>query len=305
LVGPDPLVDAALRTLGDDVDVVPTVVGPTGSGKTELAVRLAERLGGEIIGVDSVQIYRGFDIGSGRPSAEELARAPHHLVGILEPNAPVDAARFARMADDAITAIRARGRRPILCGGTFLWTKAVLFGLADAPAADDALRERHRVLVATEGRRALHDALARVDPEAAAKLHPNDVVRVSRALEVIELTGKSLLAWQRAHAFGRPNHRGTLLAVRRTNDALTARITERVRAWLAHGWLDEVRALVAQGHGESRAMGSVGYREVRAHLAGELTAEELPAAIVRATRVFARRQRTWLNHEPVTWLEAS
>jgi tRNA dimethylallyltransferase len=296
------LLERALRAVGSDQDVLPVVVGPTASGKTELAIELAEKLGGEIVGIDSVQIYRGFDIGSGKPTLEERARAPHHLVDVVDPMEPIDAARFASMANDVIADIRARGRRPVLCGGTFLWVKAVLFGLAEAPAADEATRARHRRLVAEEGREALHAALAKVDPAAAQKLHPNDVVRVSRALEVFELTGRSLLAWQSEHAFRTPKHRSALLAIPREPVELTKRIERRARAWLEGGWKEEVRSLLERGYAEARAMGAVGYREVRAHLEGALAEADLLPAIVRSTRIFARRQRTWLNHEPVKWL---
>jgi tRNA dimethylallyltransferase len=302
-VRPD-LLEQALRVAraGASGRELLVVVGPTASGKTALAVDLAERLGGEVVGADSVQIYRGFDIGSGKPTASELARAPHHLVGVLGPLDPVDAASWAERAARAVDDIRARGRVPIVCGGTFLWVKALLFGLADAPAGDAALRDRHRAIAEREGRPALHERLRAVDPESAARLHPNDLVRVSRALEVHELTGKPMSAWQREHAFGEARYDARLLGVACDAAALTARITARVRAWLAGGWIDEVRALTAQGYGQARAMGSVGYAQVRAMLAGELPEADLELAIVRATRVFARRQRTWLNHVDVTWL---
>jgi tRNA dimethylallyltransferase len=281
------------------------VVGPTASGKTALAVSLAERLGGEIVSADSVQVYRGFDVGSGKPTAEELARAPHHLVSVLDPLDLIDAASWAERAARAIDDIRARRRVPIVCGGTFLWVKALLFGLARAPAADAELRRRHQAIADAEGRRALHARLRAVDPESAARLHPNDLVRVSRALEVFELTGKPLSAWQREHAFASVRHRARLVALRCEPDVLTERIRARVRAWLAGGWIEEVESLLARGWGGARAMGSVGYAQVRAMLAGELPREQLETAIVRATRVFARRQRTWLHHAEVIWLDQS
>ena len=249
-----------------------------------------------------MQIYRGFDIGSGKPSAEELARAPHHLVGAIDPMEPIDAARFAALARAAIADVRARKKRVVVCGGTFLWAKALLFGLAEAPPASPEIRARHRAIAEARGRTALHEELTRIDAESAARLHPNDVVRVSRALEVFELTGKPLSLWQREHAFKDARYDAALAALRVAPEDLARRIDARVRAMLDAGWLDEVRALLAQGYGDARAMGAVGYREVRAHLAGEIPAADLPRAIVRSTRIFARRQRTWLNHEPVTWL---
>ncbi len=294
--------EQALALAGDDPARVVAVVGPTASGKTELAVGLAERLGGEVVSVDSVQIYRGFDIGSGKPAAAELARAPHHLVGAVDPLEPVDAARFAALAHAAIADARARGKRVVLAGGTFLWMKALLYGLAEAPSADAAVRARHTALVQAEGRPALHALLRRVDPESAERLHPNDVVRVSRALEVHELTGAKLSVWQREHSFKDARYDARLVAIRALPEELTRKIEARVAGMLAAGWRDEVRALLARGYGAARAMGAVGYREVRASLEGQLQDADLAPAIVRATRVFARRQRTWLNHEPVTWL---
>jgi tRNA dimethylallyltransferase len=279
------------------------VVGPTASGKTALAIELAQRLGGEIISADSVQIYRGFDVGSGKPSAEERALAPHHLVSAKGPLEPMDAATWARLAEDAIAAVRARGRLPIVCGGTFLWVKALLYGLAEAPAADASARERHRVIAEEGGRPALHERLRTVDPEAAGRLHPNDFVRVSRALEVHELTGKPMSAWQREHAFARARHPARLLAIATKPERLTERITARVRQWLGAGWIDEVKRLREAGYGQARAMGSVGYAQVCAHIDGALAEGDLETAIVRATRVFARRQRTWLRPSNVSWLE--
>jgi tRNA dimethylallyltransferase len=280
------------------------VVGPTASGKTELAVRLAEERDGEIVSADSVQVYRRFDLGSGKPSAEERSRAPHHLIDVCEPDQPLDAAGWAALTARAIDDIRARGREPIVCGGTFLWVKALLFGLAEAPAADAAIRARHRAEAEAAGRAALHARLAAVDPESGRKLAPNDFVRVSRALEVHELTGVPLSRWQAEHGFRAPRYEARLLGVRRERDELDRRIDARVHAMLAAGWIDEVRALVAAGYGESRAMGAVGYKQVRAALAAEtpIDTDALAVSIVRATRIFARRQRTWLREQPVEWV---
>lgn len=296
----DAIVDAAVvaRAAGELL----AIVGPTASGKTALAVRVAERVSGEIVSADSVQIYRGFDIGSGKPGADEMARAPHHLVGAVDPLEHVDASRWAAMATRAIDDVRSRGRVPIVCGGTFLWVKALLFGLAQAPAAHEPTRARHAEFAEREGRAALHQRLRAVDAESAARLHPNDFVRVSRALEVFELTGKPMSAWQREHAFAAAKHRAKLVAIACEPAAATERIRARAAAWLAGGWIEEVETLVARGYGDARAMGSVGYAQVRAMLSGELPRQQLLDAIVRATRVFARRQRTWLNHVEVQWL---
>ena len=282
------------------------LVGPTATGKTELAVELAERHGGELVSADSVQIYREFVVGTGKPSAEERARAVHHLIDAVDPLEPVDAARFAELAETAIQGIRVRGKLPIVCGGTFLWVRALVYGLAAAPPADPAIRVRHRALVDAEGRPALHAALAAVDPVAAARLAPNDFVRVSRALEVHELTGTPLTSFHEQHGFKTPRYRARLVGVKREPAELDERIARRVRAMLAAGWVDEVRALIAAGYGSARAMGSVGYKQVHAALVSgtPLDDDALYDPIRRATRVFARRQRTWLRDENVEWLES-
>jgi tRNA dimethylallyltransferase len=278
------------------------VVGPTASGKTELAVRLAERFGGEVVGADSVQVYRGFDVGSGKPSAEERRRAPHHLVDVAGPLEPFDASRFAELADRAVADIRARGRVPVVCGGTFLWVRALVHGLAPAPPADAELRARHAAIAEAEGRPALHERLAAVDPESAARLAPNDFVRVSRALEIWEKSGKPQSAWFAEHGFTARRYPVRLLGVHRAPAEIDQRIADRTARWLSAGWVEEVRGLMAQGFGDARAMGSVGYRQVEEHLAGEIPGDALEGAIVRATRIFVRRQRTWLRDEAVTWV---
>ncbi|HEX7604616.1 MAG TPA: tRNA (adenosine(37)-N6)-dimethylallyltransferase MiaA [Polyangiaceae bacterium] len=302
-----PAATTAADGLVHDLELEPerllAFVGPTGSGKTALAMEVAERVGGEIVSVDSVQVYRFFDVGSGKPSAEELARVPHHLVSVADPLEPVDAARFVALADAAIVDVRARGRIPLLCGGTFLWMKALLSGLAEAPPASEAVRAAHRAFARTHGRPALHARLAKVDRASAARLHPNDLVRVSRALEVWELVGRRLSELHAEHGFKGERHRCKLVAIAREPKVLRARIDARVKAFLAAGWVDEVRALDARGYGEARAMGSVGYREVLAHTRGTLPEERLEDAVSRATWIFARRQKTWLGHEPVTWIE--
>jgi len=293
-------VEEILRAV--DAGKLVTIVGPTASGKSDLAVRVAERVGGEIVSADSVQVYRAFDIGSGKPSPETVARAPHHLVSIRDPMDAIDAARFAELADAALRDVRTRGKVPIVAGGTFLWVKALLQGLVEAPPASEEVRSRHRAITLEEGRAGLHARLAAVDPEAAARLHPNDAVRVSRALEVFELLGERMSEKQAEHAFRMPRYDSALFAVERSSEELTARIELRASEWLEGGWIEETRELLARGYGDARAMGSVGYREVAAYLRGEIARADLLGAVVRSTRVFARRQRTWLNHEAVSWV---
>ena len=278
------------------------VVGPTASGKTSLAVDICDRVHGEIVSADSVQVYRGFDIGSGKPSTEERAKAPHHLIDVLDPPETADAMTFAGMAERVLAEVRSRGKVPVLCGGTFFWVRALVLGLAPAPSADESVRARHRATVEAHGAAALHKALARVDPASAARLHPNDVLRVSRALEVQELSGRTLSEHHAEHGFRAARMASAMIGISSTPEELTERIKRRVDGWLATGWLDEVRELESRGFGEARAMHSVGYEQVHAHLAGAIPREDLRDAIVRSTRVFARKQRTWLKSAPVEWL---
>jgi tRNA dimethylallyltransferase len=280
------------------------IVGPTGSGKSALALQLAQQLNGEILSADSVQIYREFDIGTGKPSAEERALVPHHLVDVADPLETWDAARWADEAVRLIALVRARGRVPIVCGGTFLWVRALIYGLADAPRGDAELRARHQAWAEREGRAALHARLAEVDAASAARLSPNDFVRVSRALEVFELTGMPLSQVQAAHGFKQPRFSARLIGVARERPQQDELIASRVRGMLAAGWVGEARALFERGLGEARAMSSVGYRQIAEALAAGTADDEvaLGQAITRATRVFARRQRTWLRDQPVEWL---
>jgi tRNA dimethylallyltransferase len=280
------------------------IVGPTASGKTDLACSLAERHDGEVVSADSVQIYRYFDIGSGKPTVEERRGIPHHLLDAVAPDEPMDASVFAASATRHIDAILARGRLPIVCGGTFLWMKALLYGLAPAPPKDEAIRERHKQVVEAHGRAALHGRLREVDPAAHARLNPNDTVRVSRALEVYELTGESLTSFQSKHGFSTPRYRVEMVGVEWPAEALKQRIERRVREMLERGWLKEVEDLLARGYAETRPMSSVGYAQVSAALCSSepLDREALVQAISRVTRIFSRRQRTWLRDRDVRWL---
>jgi tRNA dimethylallyltransferase len=282
------------------------IVGPTASGKTELALELCERSRGEIVSADSVQVYRYFDRGTGKPSPEERARAAHHLLDIVEPSEAMDAARWAELAASTVEELRGSGKLPVVCGGSFLWVRSLIYGLAPAPPASAELRREHQERAAREGRARLHEELAAVDPEAAARLAPNDLVRVSRALEVHALTGVPLSRWQAEHGFRTPRYRARLLGVKRTKEELDLRIRARVEQMLKSGWVEEVKDLMSRGYGETRPMGSVGYKQIRDALASGATIDEdaLTDAITRATRVFARRQRTWLREEPVEYVDA-
>ncbi len=280
------------------------IVGPTASGKTALAVELCAAHDGEIVSADSVQVYRHFDIGSGKPSDDERARVRHHLIDVIEPSEPMDAARFTELAELAIADIRSRGKRPIVCGGTFLWVRALIHGLVPAPPADAALRARHQTRVDEVGRAGLHADLARVDPESARRLAPNDFVRVSRALEVFELTGVRMSEWQAGHGFKTARHDARLLGVRREKSELDELILARCRAMLEAGWVAEATRLLQAGYAGTRPFLSVGYKQVALALESDepIDLAALELSIFRATRIFARRQRTWLRDQPIEWL---
>jgi tRNA dimethylallyltransferase len=272
------------------------LVGATASGKSALALALAERIGAEIISCDSMQVYRELDIGTAKPTAAERARVRHHLVDLLAPDEPFSAARFVAHADEAIAAISGRGRRVLVVGGTGLYLRALRFGLIEAPARDDALRAALMAEERTHPGR-LWRRLNEVDPGAARRIAPADEVRIVRALEVFTLTGVPLSRHHAAH-HRRPRHPLAVLVLDPPLEVLRPRIAARARAMLAGGLVDETRAVVAR-YGEGlRALDAVGYREVAAHLAGRLPARALEGAIVAATVRYARRQRTWFNKEP-------
>jgi tRNA dimethylallyltransferase len=275
------------------------IAGPTASGKSALALALAERLGGEIVSADSQQVYRGLDVGTAKPSPEVRAAVPHHLVDIADPDEQLTAARFVALADAAISEIAARGRVPLVTGGTGLWMRALLRGLADAPPRDEALRERLEAEEAAEGQGHLHRRLEGVDPEAAARLHPNDTVRIIRALEVHALTGAPLSAHHAAHGFEEARYPHRLLALAPERSVLRARIAERVAAMLEAGWIEETRRLLASGAVTADRLRKIlGYTEVTAHLEGALAREALPDRIAARTWQYAKRQGLWLRQEP-------
>ena len=289
------------------MDPVLVVVGPTASGKTDLALELARRFDGEIVNADSVQVYRYFDIGSGKPTPQERAEVPCHLLDCAEPEQALDAAWFAELAWQRIGEIQSRGRTAIVAGGTFLWVRALIHGLAKAPAGDPSVRARHHEKANAEGRPALHAELAQVDPESAARLAANDFVRVSRALEVYELTGVPLSRWQAEHGFRSARFSAKLVGVRRERDELDRRIAQRIDVMFERGLVQEVAGLIERGFAETRPMASVGYRQVRDALcAGNASdTDGLKQAIYRATRTFARRQRTWLRDREVSWVTSA
>jgi tRNA dimethylallyltransferase len=276
------------------------LMGPTASGKTALAVDWAQRLDTQIVSVDSALVYRGLDIGSAKPDAATLARAPHRLVDIRDPHEVYSAADFARDARVAMDELAARGRIPILAGGTGLYFRALLHGLSDMPEAHAPTRAQLEAEAAERGWAALHAELARVDPAAGARIHVNDPQRIIRALEVHRLSGRAISAWQ-ADAVRTPFPFRVLKLVLAPADRseLHARIDARFDAMLAAGLLDEVRRLRADPrlHPDLPAIRAVGYRQAWQHLEGITDAATFRAHAVAATRQLAKRQLTWLRGE--------
>jgi len=278
------------------------IAGPTASGKSALAVELARRVGGEIVGADSQQLYRSLDVGTAKPTAAERALVPHHLVDVAEPGEGMDAARYVALADAAIAAIGARGALPLVVGGTGLYLRALLHGVVEAPGRDPALRARLEAEAAASGRPALHARLAALDPASAARILPNDLVRIIRALE-IAAGGTLPSALHAAHAFREQRHRALFLALEPPRAALHARIDARAVAMFDGGLLDEARALTARLGAPLPQRLPIGYAEAAEVLAGTLPLAEAIRRVQVAHRRYARRQVIWLRREPgVEWL---
>jgi tRNA dimethylallyltransferase len=280
------------------------LVGPTAAGKTAAAIGLAERLGAEIVSADSMLVYRGMDVGTAKPTAEERARVPHHLIDVADPSEPFSVARYQELCRGAVTAIRDRGRRVLLAGGTALYLRAVVDDL-EFPATDPAVRAALEREAERVGAVRLYERLAESDPVAAAKIEPANVRRVVRALEVAELTGRPFSrfaeAWER---FDPERMRAAGVAMER--GALEARIRARVDAMLAAGLLEEVRGLVDRGLGGwLTSSQAIGYAEFARHLAGEVGLEDAVAGTVKRTTSLARRQLAFLRRDPrIRWFEA-
>jgi len=284
--------------LGERIRVL-AIMGPTAVGKTELAAELAREFDGEIVSVDSAQVYVGMDIGTAKPGLELRAEIPHHLIDIRDPALAYSAAEFADDAREAVTEIAGRGRLPILAGGTMLYFRALLEGLSPMPSADPALRAELDRLQAEEGSPGLHRRLAAVDPGSARRLHPNDPQRIKRALEVFRLTGRPLAELQ-AGGGEAPDWRVFRLALAPPQrERLHRRIAERFHGMLERGFLDEVRCLYERGDLDDSlpSVRSVGYRQAWRHLEGRLDHGEMVARGIAATRQLAKRQCTWLRRE--------
>jgi tRNA dimethylallyltransferase len=290
--------------MGDAAARLVVILGPTASGKSELAIRLAREIDGEILACDSTQVYRHFDIGTGKVPPAERRGIPHHLIDVVEPDEVFTAGEYAGRATAVLADLTARGKPPIMTAGTGLYLRALIEGLSDAPARSEALRERLRQKARAKGPLHLHAVLGRIDAEAASRISPPDTQKIIRAIEMRMLSGKAV---HEIHGAGRKGLQGyavTKIGLNPPRAALYERIHARVRGMLASGWLDEVRRLIAEGvPREAKPFQFIGYAELREHLEGRISLPGAVESIQQATRRYAKRQLTWFRKEPgVHWL---
>ncbi len=283
------------------------IAGPTGSGKSELAMRIALARGGEIVNYDSMQIYRGFDIGTAKPSGGERRAVPHHLFDLIEADEEFNAADYARLARGICSDIESRDRVPILAGGTFFYLRALLSGLPEMPGRDESIRARIRRIASTErGRQRLHRWLDRVDHVTASRIPPTDRHRVERALEVWIASGRPISSWERPGNENAPEMPSVKIGLRIDRALLVRRLDDRVERMYRKGLVEETRALLTRFPRAARPFGAIGYREAAAVAGGEIDLQSAIAETKRRTRAYAKRQMTWLKAERnVQWVEAT
>lgn len=282
------------------------IVGPTASGKTAVAVELCKMIGGEVVSADSMQIYRGMDILSAKPTAEEMGGIAHHMLGIADPKGKYSAAKYRDMAKQVIAEIAQRGKMPVLCGGTGLYINAVTRPMDFSEKCDEALRRELIAMAdAPGGREKLHDMLREIDPEAAQKLHPNDVRRVTRAIEVFRLTGRTQTQQALLDAQRKGDYDETLFALSWPRAALYERINFRVDRMLESGLVEEVRRLRKDEENHPTALQAIGYKEIAAALEHRIGMEDAVDLVKQLSRNYAKKQMTWFRRdERCIWLEA-
>lgn len=295
-------VDPLATNLADYPLVV--IVGPTGSGKSALGIEVARALGGEIVNCDSVQVYRGFDIGAGKIAPQDRRGIPHHMLDIVEPDEVFTAGDFRREASRVLRSVRERGRLPILVGGTGLYLRALLLGLFEGPPRSEAIRARLKSLTARHGGEFLHRLLHRSDPAAAARIHPRDTQKTIRAVEVCLLARQPMSAMVGNGRTGLEGFGVRKIGLDPDRAALRQRINRRVESMVESGWLDEVRALAIRPDASTlKPLGALGYRQISAGLRGETSLDDAVRETQAATRQYAKRQMTWFRRETdVTWL---
>ncbi len=283
------------------------ISGPTASGKSSLAVELALTFGAEVISADSMQVYRLMDIGTAKPALSERRGIPHHLIDVVNPDEEYTAARFMLDASSKVKEIRGRGKLPIVAGGTGLYIKALTQGLFPGPEASPALRQELLEVASIEGRGALHGMLKKIDPEGAAAIHPNNLNRVIRAIEVYELSGRTISGLQREHAFADAPYECLKIGLDVERQSLYDAIGTRVDKMVGDGLLEETRSLLSSGYGyDLKPMRGLGYKEMCDFLAGSCQLEEAVELIKRNTRHYAKRQLTWFRKDTsIKWFNPS
>jgi len=293
----------------DDISntVLPPVVvicGPTGVGKTAGAIELARRFNGQIVGADSMQIYKYMDIGTAKPSAAERRLVPHHMIDIVAPNEEFSAGQYSRTAGEVIARLHDQGVLPFLVGGTGLYIRACLHGLFRQGPADRRLLERLKSEAAAVGAAAMHQRLMACDPEAGERINPNDLFRIVRALELFEITGRPASEHIRGHGFAKERYRTLKLCLYLDREEMYQAIDDRVDAMLAAGFADEVRELLDKGYSpELKSMQSIGYRHMTGYLQEKFSLEEMRQTMKRDTRRYAKRQLTWFRGDPdLVWV---
>lgn len=281
------------------------ICGPTGLGKTAVSIELALDLHGEIIGADSMQIYRYMDIGTAKPTFNEQARVPHHLIDIVDPDELFDAADFAKMAGEMIMKLHAVGIVPFVVGGSGLYIKALVHGLSHAGPADTDIRKRLKEAELLHGSGFLHERLGKCDPEASERIHPNDTFRIIRALEVYEATGMAISQYSKDHGFENRRFNVLKIGLHIERETLYDRINQRVDAMMEAGLVDEVKMLLNRGYSEDlKSMQSIGYRHMIDFIKGRITWEETVRTLKRDTRRYAKRQMTWFKaDQEIVWAE--
>ncbi len=281
------------------------IAGPTCVGKTEVAISLAAPLGGEIISADAMQVYKYMDIGTAKPSDQQMARVRHHLIDVVDPAEPFSAARFKAMAEDIVHALHEKGQPAFVVGGTGLYIKALTQGLFTIQGENRAIRERLKTEAHSLGLGPLYERLENVDPQWAAMIGPKDTHRIIRALEVFEFTGKPISEHHRVHGFSDEPYRVLKIGLFMNREMLYYRINERVERMLASGFVEEVKGLLDRGYGSNlKSMQSIGYRHITQYLQGNVTWDETLRLFKRDTRRYAKRQLTWFRADPeIKWLQ--
>ncbi|MFO7970121.1 MAG: tRNA (adenosine(37)-N6)-dimethylallyltransferase MiaA [Desulfobacterales bacterium] len=279
------------------------ICGPTALGKTSMAIKVAEIFNGEIIGADSMQIYRYMDIGTAKPTADEQSHVAHHMIDLIDPDEHFDARQFAEMAYEKIIRLYARGITPFVVGGTGLYIKALVHGLFKSGPSDIQVRDRLQEQARIYGVDFLHQKLRRYDPDTAERIHPNDSYRIIRALEVYELTGKSITEFQQDHGFKENRFNALKIGLHIKRELLYDRIDHRVDAMIDSGFFDEVNRLLGMGYSDDlKSMQSIGYRHLIDFIKGRCSWDETLRTLKRDTRRYAKRQLTWFKAEPeIVW----